>query len=115
MIQGSKKIKRFFNLESEMDSVVKSEPLDSDEAAVRGQGHKGHSRSKSQTLISFSGATDDELMKHFERSLESSKTPNHSKSKSLPRPMRGFEFHLKSTLKKFQKFSNFFGVKDFFS
>ena len=87
-----------------MDSVVKSEPLDSDEAAVRGQGHKGHSRSKSQTLISFSGATDDELMKHFERSLESSKTPNHSKSKSLPRPMRGFKFF---GLKKFSRLKIF--------
>ena len=69
------------------DSVVKSEPLDQSSSVVRS--HKGHSRSKSQTLINFSGTTNDELMKHFERSLEASNVPNHAKSKSLPRPMRG--------------------------
>ena len=67
-----------------MDSV-KSEPIDdSVKSSVR-----GHSRSKSQTLI-VNGAINDELMKHFQRSLsEHPVKPNHAKSKSLPRPMRG--------------------------
>ena len=49
---------------------------------------KGHSRSKSQTLTSFTNPenADQELSKHFERSLSQN---IHAKSKSLPRPMAG--------------------------
>lgn len=73
--------------EMDSDTVVKSEPVEQSNAV---RSHKGHSRSKSQTLISFAGPTNDELMKHFERSLEPKiVVPNHAKSKSLPRPMRG--------------------------
>ena len=56
---------------------------------VTGSFTKGHSRSKSQTLTSFSSNpenADEELSKHFARSLSQN---IHAKSKSLPRPMAG--------------------------
>lgn len=53
---------------------------------VSGSFTKGHSRSKSQTLTSFMNLenADQELSKHFARSLNQN---IHAKSKSLPRPM----------------------------
>jgi len=53
---------------------------------VTGSVTKGHSRSKSQTLTSFTNPenADEELSKHFARSLSQN---IHAKSKSLPRPM----------------------------
>ena len=55
---------------------------------VAGSFTKGHSRSKSQTLTSFTNPenADEELSKHFARSLSQN---IHAKSKSLPRPMAG--------------------------
>ena len=55
---------------------------------VTGSFTKGHSRSKSQTLTSITNPenADEELSKHFTRSLSQN---IHAKSKSLPRPMAG--------------------------
>jgi len=72
-------------------SVSANQSVSSQKTAIKrenvtGSFTKGHSRSKSQTLTSITNPenADEELSKHFTRSLSQN---IHAKSKSLPRPM----------------------------